>query len=101
MDIRSTHVAQEARRRDSFNATEQVDIESIVRRYGVGADCHSRFFAICALARQADRITKYQDTCDADYHEIIGRHCSPSGNPRGWDCTEEALRAPILRRDGQ
>ena len=99
MESRSTHVAQEARRRVSFNSTEEVGLESIVHSYGIGVDCHSRFFAICALARQADRITKYQDTCDADYHEIIDRHCSPSRDQLGWDSTEEALRAPQVERD--
>jgi hypothetical protein len=37
-----------------------VDLELIVDRYGVGVDCHSRFFQVCALARNGDSVLKYK-----------------------------------------
>lgn len=37
MDVRSTHDADEARIRESFNSIEEVDLELIVNRYGFGA----------------------------------------------------------------
>ena len=37
MDVRSMHDADEARIRESFNSTEEVDLELIVNRHGIGA----------------------------------------------------------------
>jgi hypothetical protein len=58
MDLRSTHEADEARIRDSSNSIEEVDLELIVNRYGIGVDCHSRFFQICALVRCENEVPK-------------------------------------------
>jgi hypothetical protein len=33
------------------NSIEEVDLEPIVNSYGIGVDCHSRFFQVCAPAR--------------------------------------------------
>jgi len=60
VDIRSTHGAEPARTRESFTSTEGVDLELIVDRYGVGVYCHSRFFQVCALARNGDSVLKYK-----------------------------------------
>lgn len=53
-----------------FNATEEVSIEQIVNRYGIGVDCHSRFFQICVLARCGDAIYRLTDRCEADYDDL-------------------------------
>lgn len=58
MDPRSMHEADEARIRESFNSIEEMDLELIVNRYGVGVDCHGRFFQICALARCENVVLK-------------------------------------------
>jgi hypothetical protein len=42
-----------------------------VNRYGIGVDCHSRFFQICALARRDDVVLKYKDKCDAACSDLI------------------------------
>jgi hypothetical protein len=65
VDTRSTHGAQSARIGESFASTEEVDLELIVNRYGVGVDCHSRFFQVCALARSGESVLKYKDKCVA------------------------------------
>jgi hypothetical protein len=52
------HEADEARIRESFNSIEEMDLELIVNRYGVGVDCHGRFFQICALARCENVVLK-------------------------------------------
>ena len=73
MDIRSTHGAEPARTRESFTFTEGVDLELILDRYGVGVDCHSRFFQVCALAGRDDVVLKYKDKCEAAYKVAILR----------------------------
>ena len=51
MGLRSTHDAESARIGELFNPVEHVELEQIVSRYGVGVDCHSRFYEVCALAK--------------------------------------------------
>jgi hypothetical protein len=51
--------------RKSFTSTEQLEPELIVNRYGIGVDCLSRFFQICALAGRDDVVLKYKDKCEA------------------------------------
>ena len=63
---RSTHVADEARRRHLSNATETVELDTIVNRYGVGVDCQSRFFQICALARCGDAVPPQDDAAESN-----------------------------------
>ena len=71
MGIRSAHEAESTRVRESFTSTEEEDLELTVNRYGIGADCHSRFYQVCALARKANVVMKYKDRCDAAYEYLL------------------------------
>ena len=71
MDQRSTHEADEARRRVLFNSIEEMELEHLINSYGVGVDCHSKFYQICVLLRDADRIRRFSDKCDAAYKELL------------------------------
>jgi hypothetical protein len=47
-----------------------MELGRIANRYGVGVDCHSRFFQACALARCDDVVLKYKDKCDAAFGRL-------------------------------
>jgi transposase len=47
------------------------EIEQILRPYGIGVDCHSRFYAICVLVRQEDRVVRHQREAGVSYCELL------------------------------
>lgn len=46
-------------------------IEQILRPYGIGVDCHSRFHAICVLVRNGERVVRHQREAGASYCELL------------------------------
>ena len=43
----------------------------VLKSYGVGIDCHSRFIAICVHVRNNQRIFKYMSEADTDWDSLI------------------------------
>jgi transposase len=49
---------------------DTVELEQILRPYGIGIDCHSRFFSICLLVRCGDRVIRHQKEAGASYTDL-------------------------------
>ena len=51
---------------------EQADVAAIIRPYGVGIDCHSKFIAVCVLVLHGGEVLRHEQQFDVSQAELIG-----------------------------
>ena len=63
--------------------------QQILRAYGVGIDCHSRFIAVCVLRREGDSVRRFEKEFGVSWRELLDA-CSWASGKAG--CTPGTLR---------
>jgi transposase len=63
--------------------------EQILRAYGVGIDCHSRFIAVCVLKREGESVRRLEKEFGVSWRELLDA-CSWASGKAG--CTPGSLR---------